>query len=116
MARGLSERVRRELDAELAAASKRAGQRLEWSAQDSALLDLIDANLRRTEDLRAAYEAADEVKLKVKLSTELRLLEQAVARLLKQVRTDVPAAPSLTSVKASRAANARWERARAAGQ
>lgn len=111
---GLAERVRQELEAELAVASRRVGTQLEWSAAESAVLDLIDANLRRTEDLRADYEAADEVKLKVKLSTELRLLETAVARLLRQIKTDVPVAPSQTTVKARRAANARWEAVRRA--
>lgn len=50
----------------------------------------------------------------MKLSTELRLLEQSVARLLRQVKTDLPAAPSATTLKARRAANMRWERERAA--
>ncbi|OBG36199.1 hypothetical protein [Mycolicibacter heraklionensis] len=113
----LGVKVRQELDAELASASRRAGRALEWSAAERAVLELISADFDRISDLRAAYATAaeaGEVKIQVKLSTELRLLEQSVARLLRQVKTDLPAAPSVTTLKARRAANARWERERAA--
>jgi hypothetical protein len=78
-------------------------------------LGLISSNFDRISDLRADYEACTETKLRVKLSTELRLLETAVARLLKQVKTDLPARESGKTLKARRAANARWDRANAAG-
>lgn len=111
-------KVRAELDAELASASRRAGQTLEWSAAERAVLELISANFDRISDLRAAYATAaeaGEVKIQVKLSTELRLLEQSVARLLRQVKTDLPAPPSATTKRARRAANVRWDRERASG-
>jgi hypothetical protein len=107
--------VLRELDAELESAGRRAHKKLEWSAAERAILELIAANFDRISDLRKAYAATDEVKVQIKLSTELRLLEQAAARLLKQVKTDLPAPESTTTVRARMAANSRWER-RAAGQ
>lgn len=112
-------KVRRELDKELESASKRSGRKLEWSAAERAVLDLISACLDRISDLKAAYQSAveaGEVKVMVKLSTELRLSEQAAARLLKQIRTDLPAAPTATSRRAQRAANARWDQVRAQAQ
>lgn len=111
-------RIRRELDKELESAGRNAGQKLEWSAAERAILDLISAGYDRISDLNAAYEAAGEageVKLQVKLSTEMRLLEQAAARLLRLVKTDLPAMPSSTSRRASAAANTRWDRVRASG-
>lgn len=110
-------KVLRELDKELESAGLQSGQKLEWGAAERAILGLISANFDRISDLRAAYEdAADEVKVRIKLSTELRLLEQAVARLLKLVKTDLPAPESGTTRRARDAANSRWERARAQGQ
>jgi hypothetical protein len=50
--------------------------------------------------------------MKIKLATEIRLTEQAIARLYKQVSTDLPAPMSPTSLKAQRAANSRWDRER----
>lgn len=108
-----------DLDSELASASRRCGRKLEWSAAERAVLDLIAANFDRIADLHNAYQAAagsGEVKVQIKLSTELRLLEQAAARLLRLVKTDLPAAPSATTQKARKAATARWERVRAQGQ
>jgi len=48
--------------------------------------------------------------MRLKVSAELRPLEAQVARLLKQVRTDMPAPPSRKSMKASKAARTRWNR------
>jgi hypothetical protein len=45
---------------------------------------------------------------RVKLSAELRLLEGSLARLLKQVKTDVPAPESQVTIQARRAAMKRW--------
>ena len=52
------------------------------------------------------------MKTRLKISAEVRLLEQVVARLVQQVKTDVAPADSRTTVKARRAANRRWERDR----
>lgn len=77
-----------------------------WQSVCRCVLGRLVAALEpATEDLLAA------VKSKLKLSQELRLVEQAVVRLLKDIRTDVPTALSLKSVKAQRAVRARWDRA-----
>lgn len=111
MARSAEARkVLRELDKELESAGRRAHKKLEWSAAERAILDLISANFDRISDLRMAYQDAAEVKVQIKLSTELRLLEQAAARLLKQIKTDLPAPESKTTVRARAAANTRWDR------
>jgi hypothetical protein len=101
-------KVLRELDAELASASKRAGKTLVWTAADRALLTLIASNIDRRVDLAALYSAAEDVKSRVKLSAELRLLEGSLARLLKMVRTDVPEPESQVTIQARRAAMRRW--------
>jgi hypothetical protein len=101
-------RVPRELDKELAAASLRQGRTVVWSAQEQTVLAQISSILDRKADFLGAYEASDEVKLRLKLSAEIRLLEQAAARLVQQIRTDVPAPLSHTSRKASQAAKTRW--------
>lgn len=105
----------RELNKELVSASRRARNKLEWSAAEHAVLELISADFDRISDLRAAYAASVEAG-EVKLSTELRWLEQSAARLLKQVKTDLPAAESATTLKARSAANTRWSGRGAAGQ
>ena len=109
-------RVLRELHRELESASKRARKQLEFSAAERAVLALISENLDRISDLRAAYAETDEVKVRIKLSTEMRLLETNVARLLRQVKTDLPAPDSNVTLQARRASNARWDRVRAQGQ
>jgi hypothetical protein len=44
------------------------------------------------------------------LSAEIRLLETSKARLLKQVTPDLAPPPSMRTVRARRAVNARWHR------
>jgi len=76
MARSVEARkVLRELDSELAAASERTGTNLVWTAADRELLSLIGDSIDRHADLAAHYANADEVKVRVKLSAEMRLLE-----------------------------------------
>lgn len=101
-------KVLRELDAELAASSERTGTTLVWTAADRVILAAIAANIDRRADLSAEYESCTEPKIRVKLSAELRLLEGALARLLREVHTDAPTPESQTTIKARRAANARW--------
>ncbi len=102
----------RALDSELAEVSQRLGQPVEWSERDRAVLELIASNIDRKVDLSDRYSEAEDTKTRVKLSAELRLLEAALARLLKQIDPE-PAAVSPRSVQASRAARTRWERRRA---
>jgi hypothetical protein len=105
-----------ELDAELEQASEeRGGEPLEFSAAERATMALIADAVDRRVDLYADYRQADDAKLRMKLSGELRLLEASIARLLKGIRTDLPPEPSRISQKAKNAVNARWERERAKG-
>lgn len=106
--------LRQALDAELAQKSDAMGlppeQPLEWSAVELANLETIADAIDRTVDLQGRYRAADDDKVRVKLSGEIRLLQRLAADLLRRVHTDLPAAPTYTSVKAQRAANTRWAR------
>ncbi|MFE3280958.1 hypothetical protein [Nocardia sp. NPDC059239] len=99
----------RALDAELASASERRGEPLEWTERDRAVLELIAGNIDRKTDLSARYHDAEDTKTRVKLSAELRLLEAALARLLRQIETEPPVI-SQRSAKARAAAHARWNR------
>jgi uncharacterized protein YqeY len=106
-------KVLRELNAELSSTAVRTGQQLLWSAAEAQILELIASTLDRKCDLTRDYEQANTPALRVKLSGELRLLENSLARLLKQVQTEVPAPMSSVSRKAQKAANTRWDRERA---
>ncbi|MCV7311913.1 hypothetical protein H7J89_15000 [Mycobacterium paraffinicum] len=76
---------------------------------------MIADTVDRKVDLQDAYKQTVETKFKLKLSAEIRLLETSLARLIKQVQTDVPAPEGIATIKARRAANIRWERERAQG-
>lgn len=54
------------------------------------------------------YSKADTVKEKLKISTEIRLLEASINRMLRHVKVDMPAEPSARTRKARHAANTRW--------
>lgn len=98
------------LDAELAENSRVLGRPLTWSTADQTVRELIADTIERRADLMRRYDASEDDKAALKLSAEIRLLERAVAQLLKQVRTDMPAPPSKTAMKAAHAANVRWGR------
>ena len=97
-----------ELDADLAANATAAGRTLAWSAAERAVIGMAADATDRRADLAAAYSRTDDIKDRIKLSREIRLQENAVARLLGKISTAAPAAEQLRSVKARRAANARW--------
>ena len=103
-----AQRVLDELDAELAANAARAGRTLSWSAAERQILAMLADAVDRRVELGAAYDQAGDVDDKIELSRELRLTEALTVRLLSRISTDAPAAESLRSVKARRAANARW--------
>jgi len=103
-------RLRRELDAQLAATAAATGRTLVWTAQDREVLALISSSIDRKCDLQKDYATAGEAKTRVEISAELRLLEAGVARLLKMIKTEPPQPMSLRSLKAQRAARARWDR------
>jgi hypothetical protein len=99
-----------ELDAELTASARRAGRSLHWSATERHVIAMAaDATDRRVQ-LAAAYTGAGDVKEQIRLSRELRLQEAATARLLGKISTDAPAPECLRTVKARKAARARWDR------
>jgi hypothetical protein len=102
------------LDSELAASAKATGRELVWSAQELDIIGMIGAAVDRRVELRAEYAqcSRQELAVKIKLAAELRLLEGSISRLHRQVSTEIPAALSITSLKAQRAANARWDRER----
>jgi hypothetical protein len=81
---------------------------LSWSASEQVIVEMVADAVDRKVDLHARYLASDEDKIRVKLSTEIRLLEANIAKLLKAVSTDLPTPQSKTSQKAQRAANTRW--------
>jgi hypothetical protein len=107
-----AQEVLRALDAELADNGEHLGldEPLEWSAAERTVRELIADTIDRRVDLQQRYEPCDDDRLRLKLATELRLLETSLARLLKQVKTDLPAPISRTSQKASAAAKTRWDR------
>jgi hypothetical protein len=92
------------LDAELAASSERTGTTLEWTVADREVLTLIADTIDRHVDLAAHYAAAEDTKTKVKLSAEMRLLENSTARMLRLIQTDIPQPESQTTLKARHAA------------
>ena len=109
MARSAKARkVLRELDVELASASEHAGRGLVWTAQDRAVLELIADQTDRRVELAVEYASAEDTMRRVKLSAELRLLEGSLARLIRQVKTDVPGPESQVTIQARRAAMKRW--------
>jgi hypothetical protein len=101
------------LDAELAQSAAASGGELSWSAHDLQIRDLIGDALTRKSDLQAVYDkSADNPKLRIALSTELRLLEANVGRLLKQISTEAPQSESRTTQRNRAAANIRWDQER----
>jgi hypothetical protein len=105
------------LDVEKAANSEALGlppdEPLEWSAAELAVLEMLACALDRKRDLLGRYEDIPDINGRLKLSAELRLLEASVARLLKQVDTNVPATAERSfkspySSRAQKAARVRW--------
>jgi hypothetical protein len=104
-------KVRRDLQKELAESAAGSGDELVWSAAEVEIIDLIQAQIDRKTELSAAYtKAADDPKVRCKLSAEMRLLENSIARLLKMVKTEAPPQPheSKRSRNARQAARSRW--------
>jgi hypothetical protein len=56
------------------------------------------------------YREGTDTKTKLKLSAEVRLLEQAAARLIRDIKTDIPQQESLRTIKARAAVRRRWDR------
>jgi hypothetical protein len=105
-------RVLASLDAELDANSKRTGRDLAWTAAERQLLSLIADHVDRQVELQSMYDSAEQPRLKLAAATELRLVQSALARLLKQIDADPPedVPMSVRSLKAQKAAYSRWRR------
>lgn len=108
------------LDEELNAAANTIGTTLVWTAADNQLREYVAAHVDRRAILQAEYDSTEDNRLRIALSTELRLTEQSLARLIKQLLSGLPTPedekpPSATTIKARKAARARWDRARQAG-
>jgi hypothetical protein len=105
--------LRRQFDEALDRASKQLGQRLQWTEhEEQALAAACDAADRR-DQLQQVYEdeLAGEARPAqlIKLSSEMRLLNKAVADLLGRVQVGPGPAKS---ERHQRAVNARWDRHR----
>lgn len=102
-------RIRRDLDRELAAVSAATGKRLAWDTAESAVIQQIVSSIDRKVHLERTLAAVlDDPALYVKVSGEIRLIETHVARMLKQVKPEVPKRDSTRTQKARAAAQARW--------
>ena len=101
-------RMAKALADELKSAGDEVGHTLVWSAAEEAIIEQICVETDRKVHLLALYEEAEDPALMVKLSAEVRLLEGSIARQLRQVKTELPAAESSTTVKARQAAQSRW--------
>jgi len=93
---------------------------LVWTAGDNQLREYIAAHVERRASLQVEYDGTEDNRLRIALSTELRLTEQSLARLIKQLLSALPTPEdekplSATSIKARKAARSRWDRARQAG-
>ena len=113
MAKAQRHQVLVDLDEELARTAKVTGRNLEWSAADKAVLALIGANRDRAAMLKDHCDRSTDVKQVRLIAAEMRATDAALARLVKLVKTEPPAAPkqeSLTTVKNRRAAMVRWDR------
>jgi hypothetical protein len=103
-----AQKVLANLDAELAATGEARAEKLSWTAAELEMREMLAATIDRRTRVSAIWGKASDPKVIVKLSNELRQLDTQVMRMLKQIRTDVPAPESLTTIKARRAVNVRW--------
>jgi len=108
-----SRKLVRELRKELAEAGESAGESLVFGAAEEVLIGQISDILDRKHDLNRAYADTDDTELRIRLSTEIRLLEGSAERLLRRISTEPPAPAakldSKVSRQARRAAERRWE-------
>lgn len=105
-------RIRRELQRQLDAVSRATGQPMQWTPEETAVIDMICDCYDRKTELKQRLADATEDKALVKLAGEIRLIESHAARLLKQIRVPVPTRQeSRRTTRARQAANARWNKA-----
>lgn len=107
-----SQRLLAALDAELEAASKAAGADLIWSAAEEQIRELLADAVDRRDELNRRYKSIEMLSLRLKVASEIRLLDATIPKLLAQLSTEIEQPMSVVSQKASKAANARWTRER----
>jgi hypothetical protein len=105
-------RMLADLDVDLAAAGEATGDRLEWTTEELVAREALADTIARRARVAEIWATATDPKLVVKLSVELRQLDAAVMRLLKEINAEAPPPESLTTVKARNAVNVRWARER----
>jgi hypothetical protein len=114
--RGAGRQLRFDLDLALTRAGRELGQSLEWSEQESQVIDRAVAAADRAEVLGRSWkkEIAGEARpsVLVKLSAEMRACERAVVDLVARVN---PGVRDAKSDRHQRAAQSRWGRQREAG-
>lgn len=109
------EQLRRQLNRELAASSKRLGQKLDWSWHERQIIDAACRVADRLVSLHAGFEAARldlSAAAATRVSAELRALEAQLAGLLGRLSFE-PDKAKPKSVRHQRAAYARWGRSEA---
>jgi hypothetical protein len=106
-------KLRKALDAELALMAQRSGQSLFWSTAEETLIERCMSTMDRLGDLQRDYNQAETSKARLAISTEIRLCDGQLARMLKVIRPELPGKPAtITTLRARRAADARWAKER----
>ncbi|WP_204806304.1 hypothetical protein [Mycobacterium riyadhense] len=108
-----AQRLLDKLDGELAVSAQQRGVSLSWTAAEREHLGMIANTVDRRVRLAELFAQCDpdDVKNRIRLSTEIRQCDNLVSRLLAKVKTDVPASESRRTQKARAAARARWDHA-----
>jgi hypothetical protein len=114
-----AQRFLREMQEELAENAKATGMTLAFSAAERETLGNIAAHIDRKVELRKLYDEAQQVRVKLAVATECRLIEAAITRLLRTVDTCGPVDDehddehmTPMQIKAQKAVQTRWRRER----
>jgi hypothetical protein len=115
-----AQRFLREMHAELQSNAEATGLTLAFSATERQTLGDVADHIDRKVELAKLYDDAEDVRVKVALATELRLIEASITRMLRTVDMCAPAAEddaedeamTPTQRKARAAAQSRWKRER----
>lgn len=102
--------IAQELRKELASTAKRTGKNLVFSAAEEAIMEQIQNAFDRLAVLQSDWDDCADSKVRARLASEMRLTESHIERLLRRIKTDVPAPRSATSARAAAAVKSRWDR------
>ncbi len=103
------------LNADLKQAAQERGKELAWTERDRKTVAMIADLADIRSDLMARYIDCTDMKAATNASTEIRQLSTTIGTLSDRLKIDAPQPKTITQVKNSRAANIRWDRARAQG-